>query len=108
MENNIERNIEKIPTKEEVMDIISRYAENPTLVRELSDEKGLYFIETKTEGKDLGESTEFRYTRKGVFPNHIESSVSVVHRIDYKDEEPFWGVNIEEFDEKTNSWKKVE
>ena len=33
----------RVHTKEEVLKFISNYVENPVVVRELSDDKGLYF-----------------------------------------------------------------
>lgn len=52
MENSIEKGPEMIPTKEEVMEIISRFEKNTAFVRELSDEQGLYLLEVQVEGKE--------------------------------------------------------
>jgi hypothetical protein len=42
-----ERSVESIPTKEEVLLEIAKHCENPTIKRELSDEKGVYLLEAE-------------------------------------------------------------
>ena len=66
MENNnyIERGNERIPKREEILDIIGRHAEKISVGRELFDEKGLYLLEIKVEGE---ETAEYQYMRKGIF-----------------------------------------
>ena len=70
MENDIEKGPERIPTREEVLDIIRRFEANAKVSRELLDEKGLYLLEAQIEGPELGETVQYEYMRKGRFPNH--------------------------------------
>ena len=109
MENyNIEKSPERIPSKEEVLEVISRHikrdisrAENVAemkLTNELSDEQGLYLLEAKVEvvGKS-GEFIEYLYMRKGVFLEHNSSLETTINVMYYKDEIPVSGWNIAEF-----------
>ena len=48
---------ECIPTKDEIIEIIKRHAENAIVTRELYDENGIYLLELKTEGEKPGKST---------------------------------------------------
>ena len=109
MENyNIEKSPERIQSKEEVLEVISRHikrdisrAENVAemkLTNELSDEQGLYLLEAKVEvvGKS-GEFIEYLYMRKGVFLEHNSSLETTINVMYYKDEIPVSGWNIAEF-----------
>lgn len=107
MENPIEKGPERILTKEEVMEVIARYAENTTFVRELSDEQGLYLLEVKIEGKKSGEIIQYEYMRKGRFPNHNEASETAVCVVYYKDEVPMGGDKIAVYNPETGEWEEV-
>ncbi len=63
----MESSPERIPSKNEVLIFISRFVENPTVTRELSDSKGLYLLEVQTKGTEQGEIVEYQYMRKGRF-----------------------------------------
>jgi len=108
MENQFERGPEKIPTKAEVMEVIGRYAENATLVRELSDEKGLYLFEARVEGEKSGEAVQYEYMRKGTFPNGNASLSPGIYRVDYEGGDAVGGTNVAAFDEQTGQWKEAE
>ena len=104
---SIENNIEHIPTKDEVMEVIAQFVENPTFVRELSDEQGIYLLEVKIENKESGESVEYRYTRKGTFPNKIASAETIIHRVYYEGDMPVGGDNVAEYKSETRKWEIV-
>ena len=106
MENFIEKGPERILTKEEVMEVISRYAENATLIRELSDEQGLYLLEVKIDSEKPGEMTLYRYSRKGIFQNHNEASETALHIVWYQDEIPIGGDKIAVYNPETGEWNK--
>ena len=106
MENNFEK-AEKICTKEEVMGIISNYAEGVAVVKELSDEKGLYLLEAEVAGKNPNEVIRYTYTRKGIFPNQNGASATVINRLDYEGDMPVGGETIEELDEASGEWRKI-
>ena len=107
MKNSFETGPERIPDKAEVLQVIFRFAESPTVVRELYDDKGLYLLEATVSGENPGETTEYRYTRKGVFPDHIESLQTVIHRVYYEGEMPVTGDNVAFFEPESDEWKDV-
>ena len=79
---NPEQFSEKILTKTEVIEILSRFVEGATEVRELSDDQGLYMFEVEKPGDLPGERTQYIYMRKGEFPNGIatlETHIDVVY-----------------------------
>lgn len=108
MENPIEKGPERIPTKGEVMEVISRFAENAVLVRELSDEKGLYLLEVKVENKESTESTLYRYARRGEYPDHNDSSETIIHVAYYEGEVAVGGHDVAVYNSETNEWEVVE
>jgi hypothetical protein len=104
MENLIEKGPERILSKEEVLEVIARYGENAELVRELSDEQGLYLLEAKIEGKEPGEVIQYEYMRKGRFPNHNEASETALHVVYYQDEIPVGGDKVAVYNSETGEW----
>lgn len=107
MENSPEKGPERIPTKAEIMEVISHFAENTTPVRELSDEQGLYLLEMKIEGENPGETTQYEYRRKGAFPDGNRSSATVIHIVYYEGEMPVpGGHDVANFDSETGEWKE--
>lgn len=111
MENYIEKGPERIPTKEEVMEIIVRHPENVSLsvilVRELYDEQGLYLLEAKKEGEKSGEFIEYLYMRKGVYPDKDSTTKSTINILHYKNGEPKTGWNIANYKLDTGEWEDV-
>ncbi len=88
MENQIERGPERIPTKEEVMELISRGVESPErfqTLREIYDEQGLKLLDLRIEGKEQGETIEFLYTRKGMLPNNVPTGSTSIEVSYYQD-----------------------
>ncbi len=110
MENEIEKEPEHIPTKEEVMEIIDRRMEPPekfTTLRELYDEQGLCLLDLRIEGKQPGEMSEYLYTRKGLLPNKVmtlETSIEVSY---YQDGEIVGGDRVAIFGYQKNEWEEV-
>ena len=107
MPNQFETAPEKIPTKDEVLEVIARFAENSTFVRELSDARGIYLLETKIEGKEPGEIIQYEYMRKGRHGNNNESSETAIHRMYYQDEMPVGGDKIAVYRPDTSSWEEI-
>jgi hypothetical protein len=107
MENYIEKGPERILGKEEVLEVISKYAEGAQLVRELSDDQGLYLLEAKVEGKEPGEVVQYEYMRKGRFPNHNEASETALHVVYYQDDMPVGGDKVAVYNPDTNAWEEV-
>jgi len=107
MENKFEKGPEKILTKEEVLEIISRFAENIIPVRELSDEQGLYLLEVSVPSEKVGEVTQYEYMRKGKFPNNNESLLTVIHVVYYENGIPVGGNDIANYNSETGEWEEV-
>lgn len=107
MENQFEKGPERIPTKDEVMEVISRFAENTVPVRELSDEQGLYLLEVKIEGQNPGETTQYEYMRKGQFADGNQSLGTVIHVVFYEDGVPCGGNDVANYNPETGEWVEV-
>jgi hypothetical protein len=108
MESPIEKGPERILSKAEVFEAISRFAENAKLVRELYDEQGLYLLEVKIEGGAPGETAQYEYIRKGAYPDGNQSSGTVIHVVYYENEVPVGGYNVADFNYDTGSWDMIQ
>jgi len=108
MKNPFEKGPERIPTKEKVMEAISRLTETSEVVRELSDEQGLYLLEAKVPGDEPGEFVQYEYIRKGRYPDGNESSATAIHIVYYEGEAPVGGHNVADYDQETGEWKVEE
>lgn len=109
MENYIEQGSERIPTKEEVLDIIGRHAERYKLKQELFDENGPYLIEA--EGEKAGETVEYQYIRKGEFPSGYASSGTTINVLYFdfdKEGTPCTSDTIAIYNHQTGEWQDVE
>lgn len=104
MENPFENKPAEILTKEK---ILSRIPERAHLVRELSDEQGLYLLEVEVKGEKPGETIQFEYMRKGRYPNKNEASESAIHAVYYQDGQPISGAKIAVYNYETGEWEKV-
>jgi hypothetical protein len=107
MESFIEKGPERIPNKEEVMEVIGRHAEGASIVRELSDEQGLYLLEAKVESKEPGETIQYEYMRKGEFADGNKSASSVIHIVYYMDGIPAGGHSVAEYNPVAGEWEEV-
>ena len=107
MKNNFEAGPEQIPTREEVVGVIERFAENSIFVRELSDEQGLYLLEVEVGGDKPGETIGYEYIRQGQFSNNVGSTETVIHIVYYEDGVPVGGHNIANYNSGTRMWEDV-
>ena len=106
MEDNFEKAPEPVLSKEEVLEYIERFAEKGTVVRELSDEIGLYLLEVHVVGEKPGEITEYEYTRKGRVQNGSiapSTSISVAY---YEEGIPVGGSGFADYDSEKKDWVK--
>jgi hypothetical protein len=105
-QNPLEKSPERIPTKVEVMEIISRFVENPTISRELSDAQGLYLLEAEIKGQEQGEIIEYQYMRKGMHGKNQarETGICVTS---YKDGVPEHSEMVLVYNPESNQWKDV-
>ncbi len=104
MENPFEKKSKQIITIEK---ILSHLPEKATLVRELSDEQGLYLLEVEVKGEKPGETIQFEYMRKGRYPNKNEASESAIHAVYYENGTPVSGAKIAVYNYETGGWEKV-
>lgn len=100
-----EKSIEHIPTKEEVLLEIAKHCENPTVKRELSDEKGVYLLEVEIPGAKPGETTEYIYQRKGEFPNGSKAMADVLNVTYFEDGMPVGGESVSTYNPDTKKWE---
>jgi hypothetical protein len=107
MTNPFEKPPEMIPNKEQVLEVISRFAENFTLVRELSDELGPYLIEVNVKDKESGDLIEYLYVRKGRFPNKVGTTETTIQITMYDGEMPVSGSTAANYDESTGQWTEI-
>src|SRR3989344_2807039 len=97
METHIERGPELIPTKAEVMGIITRHVESTgdfTTLREVNDAEGLRLLDVRTEGRESGETTEYLYTRKGLLPNNVRTAETSIEVSYYQNGEIVFGERV--------------
>ena len=105
--NYIERGNERIPTREEILDVIGRHAERYEIRQELYDENGPCLIEA--EGEKAGETVEYQYIRKGEFPSGYVSSGTTINVL-YFDKEGISCTSdtIAIYNHQTGEWQNVE
>ena len=106
--NSFEKGPERIPTKGEVLDIISRFVESPVIVRESSDAHGLCLLETRSPGERPGESVECLYMRKGAYPDGNQTAETSIHVVYLEGEMPVGGHNVADLDPAIGEWKLCE
>jgi hypothetical protein len=102
----IERGPERIPTRAEVVERITRYNESAVVTRERSDAEGLYLLEADAPGGTASEVTQYAYMRKGQFDTHqtAETTLSIVY---YEDGVPVGGNNLAGYRSETGEWEEV-
>ena len=101
-----EKGPERIPSREEVLAIIGRFAEGAVVVKERSDEQGLYLLEAEVKGEKPGETTEYSYMRKGEFGNN-SSQATKVNAVFYADGMPISGDSLAICDPETGEWRDI-
>lgn len=108
MENQFEKGPERIPTKEEVMEIITRRVESVEkfeTLREINDEQGLKLLDLRFEGKEPGETMEFLYTRAGVLPNGVPTAQTSIEVSYYQEGDCIGGDRIAVLNPDTGVWE---
>ena len=105
MKNYIEKGPERIPTREEVLDVIARVAENASISRELSDDYGLYLLEARVEREKQGDTIQYEYMRKGRFPNHNEAVETAIYSVEYENGLPVGGEKVAIYKPETSEWE---
>ena len=100
-----EKSVETIHTKEAVLLEIAKHCENPTVKRELSDEKGVYLLEVEIAGEKPGETIEYIYHRKGSFPNQNTSPIDVIEVLYSTDGIPHTGYTVAEYNPESKTWE---
>ena len=70
IENAPERGPEQIPIREEVLSVIAAHIEGArevSVIQELSNEQGLYFLEARVGVESKSDETRYEYIRKGSY-----------------------------------------
>jgi len=98
-----EHGSERIPTREDILTQIQKRCEGAELFQELSDDDGIYLLFARKQDEKPGEFTELIYQRKGEFPSSA-SPVTCLEKVCYRDNEPYWGENVAEYDSATGEW----
>lgn len=114
-ENNVEQGVEQGPerihTKEEVLSVISAHIEGARsieVVKELSDEKGLYLLEARVEVESEHDETHYEYMRKGSYPDGNATAETIIHVVFYQDGDAIGGHNVVEYHDETGQWETIE
>lgn len=95
MENKIEtEQLETIPEKQDILEIVNNLVEGGIVVREKSDDTGLYLLEIRVNGVDEGKYTEYVYVREGDHEPKITSIVSCLYSVEYEGDVPVGGSTI--------------
>ncbi|MEK7637972.1 MAG: hypothetical protein AAB375_00900 [Patescibacteria group bacterium] len=102
--NQFEQSRERIPTREEVLDLIRRRAEGCTVLDERRDERGVYYLEAKSPETRPGEYTVYVYLRKGTYPGGSSSLTTRLMAEEYTHGDVDSGDDIAELDPATNEW----
>jgi hypothetical protein len=85
-ENPLEQRNERILSKQEIMQVLSRYTEGKgEITRELANGEGIYLLEVTTKGPEEGRTTEFTYSRSGVHTDKIRNAKTVIEVCYWKD-----------------------
>jgi len=104
MKNTFESGPEQIPTKESILEIIKSFTENAVVIREESDEQGLYLLEANQREEKPGEYTQYQYMRKGEFKEG-QSLETVIHVVYYENDIPCGGHDVATFNPQTGTWE---
>lgn len=101
-----EGNIEKFPTKEQVLEYILNVLENGEVVREENDEKGLYLLDVQATQNQEGKVYSYEYLRRGRYDNINSGALETkIVLVIYEDGIPIGGDDFAKFDENTGEWK---
>lgn len=105
MENPMGHRIERILSKHEIMEVLSRYTEGKgEITRELSNKEGVYLLEVTTKGPEEGRTAEFTYRRRGSHTDKIRSSETVIDVCYWKDGIPDDADTLATHNSETNEW----
>lgn len=108
MENPFEEAPERIPDIEEVLEVIRKFAEVEGVIKESSDEQGLYLLDVKVKAEDKpGDTTQYEYRRKGNFPGGHSSAQTVLNAVSYRNGEEFWAESAAFYNPEAGGWMFV-
>lgn len=99
----VEQGSEHIPTREDVLAEIKKWCEKGEVVKELSDERGVYILEIIEPGEKSGESTLYAYQRAGTFGKN-SAVATVIEKVYLVDDIPVGGDIIAEHNDATGEW----
>ncbi len=93
-------------SRERVLEVMARFVEGGTVLKEFSDANRLYLLELSIPGKEEGETKVFAFQREGTFPNGVASAATVINMIDLDaNGEVDWSENVAELNSATGEWE---
>ena len=108
MENIPQNKPERIVSKEELLEIISRFAPHAVVVKETTDDKGVSFLELKAEGEKEGTFTEIDYRRDKHNMSRDGVRLISIHMTSYEDDMPFTGNEIRLCESESGEWVETD
>jgi hypothetical protein len=107
MPNPFESGPEKIPTREEILEVLNRFVENPKIVREFSEENGPYVLEVVAdiESDSSVITIQYEYIRKGKFPDNNSSTETHVEEVQYENGVPVGGKIVSVYSSESGNWQ---
>lgn len=95
----------RILSREQVLEALLRHVVGEyTVTVDESDAKGIYLLEMTVACENPGETTVYRYQRKGRFGKNQQSVTTVIQVCYLENGEPVGGYNLSTFDERTGAW----
>ncbi|MFA6446508.1 MAG: hypothetical protein WCW14_04660 [Candidatus Paceibacterota bacterium] len=111
MEGNLEKKFGQVLTKEQVLEVLSSYAENSKIIKERSDEMGPYLLEVEVPGDKTGETTQYIYSRKGEFLNDDgtknSTEVTNIQVVYCKNGIPEGGTTVANYNSESGEWENT-
>lgn len=103
----MERAKERIPTRNEILGAMLRFAGSTNVTLERPDAEGIYLLEVTIEGKEKGETLEYQYIRKGRHANGNQESETSIHVTYCQDGMPISGDKVASYNPRDGSWNSV-
>ena len=95
---------ERICTREEIVEKITSRCENPEVIRELSDEQGIYLLEVRSKGEDPNEGNLYLYKRRKEYTAGNEAPETCLEVVYYSGGDPCGGDTLASLNPETGEW----
>lgn len=91
------------PQREEILNIILKYAKDAVILRELNDENGPCVLELSAKDSE-GNKVIYSYMRKGKWPDAGSTTVTSINLLRIPESVSIGGKTIAEYDDNTGEW----